>query len=430
MPIVVQKYGGSSRRRRREHQARREAHRRRRRRPATTSSSSSRRWGTPPTSCSTSPRRSAPLPPARELDMLLTAGERISMALRGHGHHRPRPHRALVHRQPGRRHHRQRPRQGQDHRRHPGPHHRGARRGRTSSIVAGLPGRQPGHQGDHHARPRRHRHHRRRAGRGARGDVCEIYTDVDGVFTADPRIVPTRPQDRPASPTRRCSSWPPAAPRSCTCGASSTPAATTSPSTSGRRSARTTGTWSPTSPHPKEAPWKQPIIAGVAHDRSEAKITVVGVPDKVGVAARIFEALAAAADQHRHDRAERLGGRDRPDRHLLHAARERRPDRRCRRSHEDPGRGRLRRSCSTTTRSARSRLVGAGMRSHPGVSATFFGALAAGRRQHRDDLHLGDPDLGRHREDERRRRGPRRPHAPSISTPPTVEAVVYGGTGR
>ena len=37
---------------------------------------------------------------------------------------------------------------------------------------------------------------------------------------------------------------------------------------------------------------EQAIIAGVAHDRSEAKITVVGVPDKVGEAARIFEALA------------------------------------------------------------------------------------------------------------------------------------------
>ena len=36
------------------------------------------------------------------------------------------------------------------------------------------------------------------------------------------------------------------------------------------------------------------IISGVAHDRSEAKITVVGVPDKVGVAARVFEALAEA----------------------------------------------------------------------------------------------------------------------------------------
>ena len=46
--------------------------------------------------------------------------------------------------------------------------------------------------------------------------------------------------------------------------------------------------------HRQEGPWKQAIIAGVAHDRSEAKITVVGVPDKVGEAARIFDALADA----------------------------------------------------------------------------------------------------------------------------------------
>ena len=39
---------------------------------------------------------------------------------------------------------------------------------------------------------------------------------------------------------------------------------------------------------------EQAIISGVAHDRSEAKITVVGVPDKVGEAARIFRAIADA----------------------------------------------------------------------------------------------------------------------------------------
>ncbi len=44
----------------------------------------------------------------------------------------------------------------------------------------------------------------------------------------------------------------------------------------------------------KGSRWKQPIISGVAHDRSEAKITVVGVPDKPGKAAAIFEAVAAA----------------------------------------------------------------------------------------------------------------------------------------
>ena len=86
------------------------------------------------------------------------------------------------------------------------------------------------------------------------------------------------------------------------------------------------GTWVvPESAAPDQSegePMEQAIIAGVAHDRSEAKITVVGVPDKAGEAARIFEALADAADQHRHDRAERLGRRDQPHRHLLHAARE------------------------------------------------------------------------------------------------------------
>ena len=38
-------------------------------------------------------------------------------------------------------------------------------------------------------------------------DVCEIYTDVDGIFTADPRIVPERAAARHASPSRRCSRW-------------------------------------------------------------------------------------------------------------------------------------------------------------------------------------------------------------------------------
>ena len=62
-------------------------------------------------------------------------------------------------------------------------------------------------------------------------DVCEIYTDVDGVFTADPRIVPNARGSTP-SPTRRCSSWPPRGPRCSCCAASSTPAARASPCTS------------------------------------------------------------------------------------------------------------------------------------------------------------------------------------------------------
>ena len=84
------------------------------------------------------------------------------------GDQRPRLHRPLVHRLPGRRDHRLGARQGQDHRRHARPDHPGHRR-RPHRHRRRLPGRLRRHQGDHHPRPRRQRHHRRRARRRARG---------------------------------------------------------------------------------------------------------------------------------------------------------------------------------------------------------------------------------------------------------------------
>ena len=80
---------------------------------------------------------------------------------------RPRLHRALLHRLAGRGDHRLGPRPGQDHRHHARPDHQGPRR-RPHRDRGRLPGGQPGHQGDHHPRPRRHRHHRGRARRRAR----------------------------------------------------------------------------------------------------------------------------------------------------------------------------------------------------------------------------------------------------------------------
>ena len=56
---------------------------------------------------------------------------------------------------------------------------------------------------------------------GIKADVCEIYTDVDGVYTADPRIVPRAQQNRSRFPTRRCSRWLPAALACCISAASS-----------------------------------------------------------------------------------------------------------------------------------------------------------------------------------------------------------------
>ncbi len=121
--------------------------------------------------------------------MLLTAGERISMALlamaiKNLGHEAQ-----SLHRQPGRRHHRLGPQQGADHRRHPGPDPYRARRGQHRDRRR-VPGRLPGQ-----ARtsppwaaaaptPPPSRWPPRSS-----AEVCEIYTDVDGVFTADPRVV-------------------------------------------------------------------------------------------------------------------------------------------------------------------------------------------------------------------------------------------------
>ncbi len=129
-------------------------------------------------------------------------------------------------------------------------------------------------------------------------DVCEIYTDVDGVYTADPRVVSSaRKIDRISSEEMlemaasgakilhlRCVEYArrfglPIHVRS---------------SFSDHE-----GTWVLPSPDDKikiseGVALEQPIISGVAHDRSEAKVTVVGVPDIPGKAAEIFGIIAGA----------------------------------------------------------------------------------------------------------------------------------------
>jgi len=211
-------------------------------------------------------------------------------------------------------------------------------------------------------------------------DYCEIYTDVDGVFTADPRIVPAAKRiprisyeemlEMAACGTKvlmlRCVEYArrygiPIHVRS---------------SFSNRD-----GTWvTDTTPPAGEAAamegeaMEQAIISGVAQDRGEAKITLVGVPDKVGEAARIFRAIAAAAiniDMIVQNVSAAATGRTdisftlpREDGHAGMAA--------LRALQDEVGYERL----LYDDRIGKVSVVGAGMRSHPGVSATFFGALA------------------------------------------------------
>jgi aspartate kinase len=210
-------------------------------------------------------------------------------------------------------------------------------------------------------------------------DYCEIFTDVDGIFTADPRIVPTAQRIPRISYEEML--------EMAACGAKvlmlrcveyarryGIPIHVRS-SFSNRE-----GTWVTDADlvtdgeTRKDDVMEQAIISGVAQDRGEAKITVVGVPDKVGEAARIFRAIAetginidmivqnvSAAATGRTDISFTL---PREDGHAAMA--------RLGQLQDEVGFD----SLLYDDRIGKVSVIGAGMRSHPGVSATFFGALA------------------------------------------------------
>ncbi len=209
-------------------------------------------------------------------------------------------------------------------------------------------------------------------------DVCEIYTDVDGVFSADPRVVPKARQvpfityeemlELAAVGAKvlhlRCVEYArrfnlPIHVRS-------------SFSTKG-------GTWVLSPDAIKAAiaegrAMEQPIISGVAADINDAKITVVGVPDKPGEAAAIFRALANAkinVDMIVQNVSAAATGRTDvtftcPQGSVQQAMAA------LQSNSGDIGFEAL----NVDDQIAKISLVGAGMRSHPGVSATFFSALA------------------------------------------------------
>jgi aspartate kinase len=201
-------------------------------------------------------------------------------------------------------------------------------------------------------------------------DVCEIYTDVDGVFTADPRKVPNAKQldrisyeemlEMAASGAKvlmlRCVEY-----------ARRYGVKVHVRSSFSDRS----GTWVVAVPEEEQV--EQAIISGVAHDLSEARVTVVGVPDKPGEAAAIFRTLADAEiniDMIVQNVSGSTGRTDisftlpRTDGQRAMAALEKV---RSRIGFE---------SLLYDDHVGKVSLIGAGMRSHPGVSAKFFEALA------------------------------------------------------
>ncbi|GEE01497.1 aspartokinase [Gordonia spumicola] len=122
-------------------------------------------------------------------------------------------------------------------------------------------------------------------------DVCEIYTDVDGIYTSDPRIVPNARRLDAISFEEML--------EMAACGAKvlmlrcveyarryNVPVHV--------RSSYSTNTGTIVSGSMEDIPVEEAILTGVAHDRSEAQVTVVGLEDKPGYAAKVFRAVADA----------------------------------------------------------------------------------------------------------------------------------------
>ena len=368
----------------------------------------------------------SPLPPGRELDMLLTAGERISMALlamaianlglearsftgsqagvitdSAHGKAR------IIDVTPGR--------------------ITGALADGAIPIVAGFQGVSQNSKDV------------TTLGRGGtdttavalaaalEADICEIYTDVDGVFTADPRIVRSARRIPWISYEEML--------EMAACGAKILQLRCVEYA---RRygmpihvrssfSNRTGTTISEANEETEAAGVEQAIISGVAHDRSEAKITVAAVPDRVGVAAQIFRIVAAAGiniDMIVQNISAATTGRTdisftlpRDDGQAAMAA--------LNGAQPDIGFDTL----LYDDRIGKVSLIGAGMRSHPGVSATFFGALAdaavniemISTSEIRISVVVDQKDVDV---------AVTAAHRAFDLDASEIEAVVYGGTGR
>ena len=120
-------------------------------------------------------------------------------------------------------------------------------------------------------------------------DACELYTDVSGVFTADPRVVPSARRMSRVSFDEMLEMCAAGCPK---------------PAMRGAEFARnwrvplhvrSSFTWEPGTWVVEEDPsMEQAVVSAVVHDTSEAKVTLGGVPDKPGIAARVFRALADA----------------------------------------------------------------------------------------------------------------------------------------
>jgi aspartate kinase len=255
--------------------------------------------------------------------------------------------------------------------------------------------------------------------------ATEIYTDVDGVFSADPRVVPAARKlksvtydemlELAASGAKvlhlRCVEY-----------------ARRYELPIHVRSSFSTheGTWV-VKDHPEGGDMEQAIISGIAHDKSEAKITIVGVPDRTGVAARIFQAIADADINIdmivQNVSAAATGLTDIS--FTLPKAEGASATTILQRIQGEVGFSAI----QYDDQIGKLSLIGAGMRSHPGVTATFFAAMSEAAvniemistSEIRISIVCRAADL---------EKGVKAAHTAFDLDADQIEAVVYGGSGR
>ena len=219
------------------------------------------------------------------------------------------------------------------------------------------------------------RHHRGRAGRRSRVPRSARSTPTSTASSRPTRASCPPPASSTASPTRRCSRWPRRGAKILHLRCVEYARRYDMPIHVRSSFSQKRGHLDRRrQQHERSPPWKQRSSPESPTTGARPRSRWSVCPDKVGVAARIFEALADGRDQPRHDRPEHLGGRDRPHRHLVHAAPRRRPDRDVG-AGAAPGRGRLR--AAALRRPDRQGLPDRCRHAlAPGITAKFFSALA------------------------------------------------------
>jgi aspartate kinase len=201
-------------------------------------------------------------------------------------------------------------------------------------------------------------------------EVCEIYTDVSGVYTADPRIVSDARLLAEVSFEEMLEMAASGA------GVLQLRSVEYARNHGVRIHCRSSFADSPGTVvlAEEEIAMEQPLITAVTHSVAEAKITLVGVPDEPGAAARIFAALAEAnvnVDMIVQNEPASAGGKAEISFTVP------REDLRTSRAALEPLAGDAYMEMVAHEEMGKVSIVGAGMRSHPGVAAKVFGVLAA-----------------------------------------------------